>query len=303
MSKFLIIDGTALVFRGFYAIPTLQSSTGQHTNAILGFYTILFNLLLEQMPDYFSVCFDRPEETQRKKDFADYKATRTKAPDELYSQIGPIKQILESGNLHLTELAGIEADDLIATLAQKNKSPDIQTLIYSSDLDLIQLIEDNIQVLKPGNAKTGNQILTTKHILAKYGITPRQVQDYKGLRGDSSDNLPGVKGIGDKTATKLIQEFGSLENIYENIHQIKGAVKTKLETDKEQAFFCKQLATLQDDCKIDTSLQSYKIQDINFEAIFQYFDQLQISRLKPKAEKLRNKISQVKPSSDQISLF
>jgi DNA polymerase-1 len=303
MSKFLIIDGTALVFRGFYAIPPLQTRSGQPTNAVMGFYTILFNLLLEQMPDYFSVCFDRPEETQRKKDFADYKATRTKAPDDLYSQIAPVKSILSKGNLHLTELAGFEADDLIATLAVKNKSPELTTLIYSSDLDLIQLIDDHVQVLKPGNAKTGNQILTTNYILQKYGFSPKQVQDYKGLRGDSSDNLPGVKGIGEKTATKLIQEYSSLENIYNNIDKLSGSTKANLERDKEQAFFCKQLATLDENCQINTNLNSYAIQDINFEQIFEHFKTLEIERLIPKATKLKNKIQEVKPSTAQQSLF
>lgn len=303
MNKFLIIDGTALVFRGFYAIPPLALADGTPTNAIFGFYTILFNLLLEEMPDYFTICFDRPEETQRKKDFADYKAQRKKAPDDLYSQIAPIKTILTEGKLNLLELAGFEADDLIATIAVKNKSNDLNTLIYSSDLDLIQLIQDNIKVLKPGNSKTGNQLIDSNFIINKYGFSPIQVQDYKGLRGDSSDNIPGVKGIGEKTATKLIQEYNSLEGIYQNLEHIAPSIRTKLEQDKEQAFFCKQLATLQEDCQIETDLHRYKIQNIDFDKITQHLLHFKMNKLAEKANKLKNKILQVKSSESQISLF
>lgn len=303
MQKYLIIDGTALVFRGFYAIPKLSTTDGSPTNAIFGFYTILFNLLLDELPDYFTVCFDRQEETNRKKDFAEYKAQRTKAPDDLYVQIAPIKQILTEGNLNLVELAGTEADDLIATLAKKNKSNDLNTLIYSSDLDLIQLIDENIRVLKPGNSKTGNQILNTSDILGKYGFSPKQVQDYKGLRGDSSDNIPGVKGIGEKTATKLIQDFGSLEGIYNNLDKLSDNIRGKLEQDREQAYFCKKLATLDHDCPIPTELHQFKIQNIDFDKVSQHLKQLQMFKLADKANYLKNKIQQVKAHESQISLF
>ncbi len=303
MTKFLIIDGTALVFRGFYAIPNLANSEKQPTNAIFGFYTILFNLLLEQMPDYLAICFDRPEETNRKKDFADYKAQRTRAPDALYEQIGPIKEILTQGKLGLIEKAGFEADDIIATLAVKNQSPDLNTLIYSSDLDLIQLINDQIFVLKPGNSKTGNIIVKTEDIITKYGFSPLQVQDYKGLRGDSSDNIPGVKGIGEKTATELIKNFQNLENIYANLDQISPSIRTKLENDKDNAFFCKKLATLDHDLEVDYNLSSYQISNLDFETIQRKLEQLEMRKLVEKMLKLKNKFSQVKPPEAQQSLF
>jgi DNA polymerase-1 len=303
MHKFLIIDGTALVFRGFYAIPKLSAPDGQPTNAIFGFYTILFNLLLEEMPDYFAVCFDRPEETQRKKDFAEYKAQRTKAPDDLYSQIAPTKMILQEGKLCLVEKAGYEADDLIATLAHKNASDELDTLIYSSDFDLVQLVGPHIKVLKPGNSKTGNQLIGEAEVLEKYGLTPLQIKDYKGLRGDSSDNIPGVKGIGEKTATQLIQTYGTLENIYENLDQIKGAVKDKLATDKEQAFVCKKLATLDHESPIETSLTRLKIQNIDFDQIIKHLAHYKMFKLVDKANRLKSKILELKASDHQQSLF
>ena len=303
MQKFLIIDGTALVFRGFYAVPKLTTPSGQATNAILGYFTILINLLIEQKPDYFTVCFDRPEETQRKKDFADYKATRVKAPDELYSQIQPIKDILTQGKLNLLELAGTEADDLIATLAKNNKSSELNTLIYSSDLDLLQLVDENIKVLKPGNSKIGNKIIDTTYILGKYGFSPLQIQDYKGLHGDSSDNLPGVKGIGEKTATKLIQEYGSLDGIYQNLDKLTDNIRQKLITDKDQAYMCKQLATLQHDCPINCNLENYSTSNIDYSKIQEMLEQLYINKLGYKIDKLKNLNTPVNNNPQQSSLF
>lgn len=303
MQKFLIVDGTALVFRGFYAVPKLTTPSGQPTNAILGYFTILLNLLIEQNPDYLAICFDRPEETQRKKDFADYKATRVKAPDELYSQIQPIKDILSEGKLNLLELAGTEADDLIATLAKVNKSPKLNTLIYSSDLDLLQLVDEHIRILKPGNSKIGNKVVDTAYILGKYGFSPLQVQDYKGLHGDSSDNLPGVKGVGEKTATKLIQDYGSLDAIYQNLDKLSDNLKQKLIHDKEQAYMCKQLATLHTDCPINTTLSAYSIHNIQFEEISKMLENLHITKLSHKVQKLKNKIQPVNNNPAQETLF
>lgn len=303
MQKFLIIDGTALVFRGFYAVPKLSTPNGQPTNAILGYFTILINLLIEQKPDYLAVCFDRPEETQRKKDFADYKATRVKAPDDLYSQIQPIKDILSKGGLNLVELAGTEADDLIATLAKTNKSSDLNTLIYSSDLDLLQLVDEHIKILKPGNSKIGNKIVDTAFILGKYGFSPLQVQDYKGLHGDSSDNLPGVRGVGEKTATKLIQDYGSLDSIYQNLDKLSENLKQKLLADKDQAYMCKQLATLHSNCPINTNLTDYTIHNTKLDVITKMLEDLDISKLTYKIQKLKNKIELVNNNPAQTSLF
>jgi DNA polymerase-1 len=305
MSKFLIIDGTALVFRGFYAIPKLSTTDGQPTNAIYGFYTILFNLLLEQKPDYFVICFDRAEETDRKKEFKEYKAQRTKAPDDLYSQIAPIKNILQKGSLCLLEKAGTEADDLIATLALKNTqlSPDLDIYIYSSDLDLTQLVGGRIKILKPGNSQTGNTLMDTNAVVQKYGFLPKFVPDYKGLHGDSSDNIPGVRGIGTKTATDLIQKFGHLDDIYNNIDKITGATQTKLINEKEQAYFCKKLATLYTDIECEWSLEQYKPQNIKIETILNLLKELEITKLNDKITRLKNIFQIVESCDNQQSLF
>jgi DNA polymerase-1 len=304
MNKFILIDGTALVFRGFYAIPRLSLSDGTPINAVFGFYHILINLLLHEKPTHFAVCFDRHETTTRKKEFDDYKATRTKAPDELYAQIAPIKDILTQGQLHLVEKPGIEADDIIATIAKANEqTQDLDIQVYSSDLDLIQLVNEHTSILKPGNAKTGNQLITPSKLQEKYGFGPDKIPDYKGLHGDPSDNLPGVKGVGQKTAAKLIQEYGSLENIYNNLDDLTPSLRSKLEADKEQAELCKRLATLHTDIEIPINPEDYEISKINFDAITEKFQDLKFNKLLVKLWNLQKHIKSVEQSKLQGSLF
>lgn len=302
MSKFLLIDGTALVFRGFYAIPPLKTTDGTQINAVFGFYTILLNLLIAEKPDYLAVCFDRQEVTRRKEEYEDYKANREKAPDELYSQIAPIKTILTEGGFNLVEKPGVEADDLIATLARKNETPNIDVIVYSNDFDLLQLVND-IKVLKPGHGRNPNILMGVDEVIKKYGFTPDFIPDYKGLHGDSSDNLPGIKGVGEKTASKLIQDYGHLEDIYENLDNIKGALKTKLIEGKDMAYMCRDLATLHDDIDIPTEISNYGIENITFSKTKEFFIQLEMKKLIQKLENLESKLETVKHQNQQQALF
>jgi len=304
MSKLLLIDGTALVFRGFYGIRHLAPLDDQPINAIYGFYSILLNLLLNERPSHFVVCFDRSETTSRKIEYPEYKANRKKTPDDLFSQIPIIKSILVEGALNLSEKAGVEADDIIATLAKHHENtPNVSPLVYSSDLDLIQLVNEQTNILKPVSSKDDRFIYNLKTVHDKYGLVPSQIPDYKGLHGDPSDNLPGVKGVGVKTATKLIQEYGSLEGIYENLDKIKGSLKTKLENDKEMAFFCKKLATLQTDIDTPRDLANFHLHNINFQAIEENFKQLQFNNLQKKLHQLRDYVTTQKQQDQQATLF
>lgn len=304
MGKFIIIDGTALVFRGFYAIPRLALPDGTPINAVFGFFHILLNLIQKEKPTHIAVCFDRQETTARKKEYEDYKATRTKAPDELYAQIAPIKEILTQGNLHLVEKAGIEADDLIATIAKANENnPELKTYIYTNDLDLIQLVNEQTTYLKPGNAKTGNIELTPEKVWEKYGFGPDHISDYKGLHGDPSDNLPGVKGVGEKTAIKLIQKYDSLEGVYENLDELTPALRKNLETDKEQAFLCKRLATLHTDIDIPTKAEDFELSKINFDEVTQRFQEFKFNKLLVKLFQIQRAVTEAKASKNQQSLF
>jgi len=304
MSKLLLIDGTALVFRGFYGIRHLALLDGKPVNAIYGFYLILLNLLLEENPEYFSICFDRSETTSRKKEYPAYKATRKSTPSELLDQIPIIKDILINGKLNLNEKAGVEADDLIATIAKQHEgNSNLNTFVYSSDLDLMQLVNQNTTIIKPGNSKVGNTHFDPSAVEKKYGFTSDKIPDYKGLHGDSSDNLPGVKGVGTKTATKLIQDFGSLENIYQNLDQITGSLHQKLVQDKEQAFLCKKLATLHTNIDMPLDLETFNIHNINFAPIQEKFQTLQFASLSKKLQRLQDKLIQQKHQNQQATLF
>lgn len=305
MPKLLLIDGTALVFRAFYGIRNpMLNSQGLQTNAIYGFFNILFKTLTTYRPDYFAVCFDRSEPTRRHKEYSEYKANRSKAPDELYLQIPIIKEILKKSNLNFIEKAGYEADDIIATLDLAHDNPNIQNYIYSADFDLLQLISGNTFVIKPSSKE--EVIINHEIFVNKNSITPSQIPDLKGLSGDPSDNLPGVKGIGPKTATKLLLEYQTLEGIYENIDQIKGSTKTKLLESKEIALMCKDLAKLNYETPIDTDLKNYDKNNIDIPTLLSEFQKIEFNRLSSRVEYLR-KILDLKTKEEinslQASLF
>lgn len=305
MPKLLLIDGTALVFRAFYGIRNpMMNSQGVQTNATYGFFNILFKTLITYKPDYFAVCFDRSEPTRRHIQYKEYKANRSKAPDELYAQIPTIKNILQKANLNFIEKAGFEADDIIATLDLAHDTQNIQNYIYSADFDLLQLVSNDTFVIKPSSKE--EKVINLDLFIKKNQITPAQIPDLKGLSGDSSDNLPGVKGIGPKTATKLLLEYGTLENIYENIDQIKGSNKNKLIEHKDIALLCKDLATLNYETPIDTSLSNYAKDNIKINVILEEFKKLEFNRLSSRVEYLRKSLdikSQEEINSLQDSLF
>jgi len=300
MNKLLLIDGTALVFRGFYALPPLKSSTGIPTNAVLGFFNILIQLLIDQSPDYFAICFDRGETTIRKQEYSEYKANRSKAPDELYTQIQIVQNILKNAKLNYIDSPGYEADDLIATLAKQNH--DMQTFIYSSDFDLMQLIDENIFVIKPGRGANKNEIIDQEKFQDKYEITPSQVPDYKGLAGDSSDNLPGIPGVGNKTAVKLIHEFKNLENILQNAENLKGALSKKVTENKHLAELSKKLATL-DSQVPDTNYKDFNCNNIDYTQLIEDLSELELRNLPGKILKLKKILDEKIIVENQQSLF
>ena len=218
-SKFAIIDANAIIHRAFHALPPLQNKDGVLVNAVYGFANILLKILQDIKPDYIAVCFDVAKKTFRNEIYADYKAQREKGPQELYNQMNFVRQLVRAFNMRIFEQAGYEADDLIGTLAKKIKN--IESLIVTGDMDALQLIDENTKVytLRKGIADT--VIYDKQGVIEKYGFRADQVVDYKALRGDQSDNIPGVNGVGEKTATELIKTFGSLEELYKFIDRIK----------------------------------------------------------------------------------
>ena len=260
--NFVILDSNSIIHRAFHALPPLKTKDGEVVNAVYGFLLVLFKLLKELKPKYFVACFDVPEPTFRKKAFEEYKAHRKKAPDELYAQIPMVKKVLKGFNVPVYEKAGYEGDDLIGTLCNsstKGKNQDgVQNIVVSGDMDNLQLIDEDTVVYYLNKGVKNSLIFDVKAIKEKYdGLEPKQLIDLKGLRGDASDNIPGVKGIGEKTALTLIKEFGSIENLYKNLDkaEISASVKEKLIAGKEKAVLSRDLAEIRKDVPVEINMK------------------------------------------------
>ncbi|MFA5010132.1 MAG: DNA polymerase [Patescibacteria group bacterium] len=243
--KLVLIDGNALVHRAFHAFSraNLASPSSQPTGAIYGFAVMLINIYTRLKPDYIAVAFDTDAPTFRHKEYVEYKATRIKAPQELYDQIPEIQALVESFNIPIFLKDGFEADDIIGTLARQAPST-LDTYISTGDMDALQLVNDHTFVYAPRKGFSDIIVYTPEEVLKTKGLRPDQIIDFKGLRGDPSDNIPGVAGIGEITALKLLQEFGDLENIYKNLEQISGTVAEKLKKGEQDAIKSKGLATI-----------------------------------------------------------
>ncbi len=255
MEKLVLIDGNSLINRAFYAMPILSTKNGEYTNAVYGFMNMFFRLYSDVKPDYVAVAFDVHAPTFRHEAYADYKGTRKPMPEQLVPQFPIIKELLSLMGVTYIEQAGIEADDIIGTLA---KNSNLETYIFTGDKDAFQLVDDKIKVCFTKRGTTDLQILNDKNFAENVGLTPSQIIDYKALRGDTSDNIPGVKGIGEKTALSLLQEYSDLDGVYANLDKLAKGVKEKLTTYKEDAYFSKMLATIKTDCALSYDLQKMR---------------------------------------------
>lgn len=295
--KLIIIDGNALVHRAFHALPpTMKTKSGQMTNAVYGFVTILFKVLKEIKPKYAAVTFDVAKKTFRHEEYKEYKATRTKQPDELYEQIPIVKEIVKAFNIPIFEKAGFEADDLIGTITKKIDGS-VEKIIVTGDMDTLQLVDEDTKVftLKKGVKDTITyDISAVKERFS--GLGPEQMIDYKALRGDPSDNIPGVKGIGEKGAMELLNKYKSLENIYKNLNKIKGSLKDRLANNKDNAFLSKKLATIIRNIPIDISLSACALADYRRQDVIAVLQKYEFKSL---LSQLQN-VPQFKP---QQSLF
>lgn len=271
MKKITIVDGNSLMFRAYYATAytgnLMQNSQGLYTNAIFGFVNMMNSLIESKDIEYLFVAFDAGKETFRHKEYSEYKETRSKLPDELRMQIPYVKEYLDVLNIKRHEALNYEADDLIASLAQKVYKEFDQINIVTGDKDLLQLVNEKTKVYLTRSGVKDLDENNVENFLEKHDITPEQVPDYKGLVGDPSDNLPGIRGVGDKTAKKLLTKYNSIEGIYKNIEDLKGKLKERFVEGEEIASKCKYLATL-----------SYEA-EIPFETKELYFDYLDNSEL------------------------
>lgn len=269
--RLIIIDGNSIINRAFYALPDMSNSKGLKTNAIYGFTRMLFKIIDDYKPSHISVAFDKKAPTFRHKEFADYKAGRKKMPDELGQQLEPLKELLDTFNIHRMEMAGYEADDLIGTVSKMGEDNDFKVYIVTGDKDAIQLASDKTTTLITKKGVGEVEEYNYDSVIERYEMTPTQFIDLKGLMGDKSDNIPGVPGIGEKTGIKLIKEFSSIENLIENTDQLKGSVKKKIEENKEQAIFSKKLATIIRDVPIEISLEELAFGNYDKNAVIEEF--------------------------------
>ena len=269
--RLIIIDGNSIINRAFYALPDMTNSEGLHTNAVYGFTRMLFKIIDDYKPTHISVAFDMKAPTFRHEEFSEYKAGRKKMPNELGQQLQPLKELLDTFNIHRMEMAGFEADDLIGTVAKKAENDDFKVYIVTGDKDAIQLASNKTTTLITKKGVGEVEEYNYDSVVERYEMTPTQFIDLKGLMGDKSDNIPGVPGIGEKTGIKLIKEFSSIENLIENTNQLKGSDKKKIEENKDQAVFSKKLATIITDVPIEISLDELSYGDYDKNAVIEEF--------------------------------
>lgn len=272
MEKFLIVDGNSLANRAFYAMPYLSNIKAQPSGAILGFANILIKLITEQKPQYIAVCFDHARKTFRNEIYAEYKGTRKETPEDLKKQFPYIKEMLEKMNIKILEKDGIEADDLIGTLSKHSQN---ENILLSGDRDLLQLVDDKTEVWLTKKGVSELEIMDEKAIKEKFGLLPEGIIELKALMGDSSDNIPGVGGVGEKTALNLLNTYKTLDGVYENIDKIGGKLKEKLIADKEKAYLSKKLATIKTDCDIEINMDEFSYDfpfNNNVREFFEYWN-------------------------------
>ena len=277
----MLIDGNSLAYRAFFALPTdLATASGQVTNAVFGFTSMLVNLVRDHEPDHLAVAFDRPEPTFRHEAVADYKANRTEAPDILRQQLGLVRQVVEVLHIPMLEVPGFEADDIIATLATQARDRGDDVLVVTGDRDSYQLVEDpHIRVLYNRRGVSDYALYDEAGIAERTGVTPAQYLEYASMRGDPSDNLPGVPGVGEKTAAKLINTYGDLDGIFAHLDELTPKLRQNLGEAEGQVRSNAVVMKLVRDVPLDVDLDALVFGDYDLEEVRQLFDFLEFRTL------------------------
>jgi DNA polymerase-1 len=278
MKHLVIVDGHHLLYRAYWAIPrTMKTSKGEQVNTAFGVASMLLQILKTEQPDNIVFCFDADEDTFRHTEYKEYKAGRSATPDDFYPQVPKALAVIDAFGIKSVSGGKMEADDFAATYAVKAAKEGDRVTIVTGDRDLFQLASDKIRIAIPHKGYQEAEYLGPAEILTKYGVTPAQITSYKGLVGDSSDNLPGVHGIGPKAAAALIQKYGSIASIYEHLADIKPAWRDKLTAGKEQAFFCERMATLICDVPMPYKLSELELKDVDAKRVFDTYAALEFS--------------------------
>lgn len=284
--RLLIIDAHAIIHRAFHALPPLTTSTGQQVNAVYGFLLLLLKALKDINPSHVVVAFDSPGKTFRHKNFAEYKANRAEAPQELKSQFPIVREVVAAAGFPVLACEGYEADDMIGTVCAQFDRSGVETIIVTGDMDILQLVDSDTKVMRMQKGVKDTLIYDEAMVKEKHGLTPKQIIDYKGLRGDASDNIPGVPGIGEKSAIELLQEFGSVESVFKNIEKITGRKRTALEGKEEIARLSKELATIAHDAPMKLVLTDASVEKTTPEAFLNVVQKYEFNSLLPTIEAL-----------------
>ena len=318
--RLFLLDAFALIFRGYYAFiknPRINSK-GMNTSAIMGFMNSLLDLIKREKPDHLAVCFDRGGSKIRSDMYSDYKANRDETPEAILIAIPYIQKILESMHIPVIVKEGFEADDIIGTIAKQAEKENFKTYMVTPDKDFAQLVSENIFMYRPARMGNGIEVWGIPEIQEKFEIkSPEQVIDYLGMMGDSVDNIPGLPGVGDKTAKKFLKEFGSMENLFNNLDKLQGKLREKIEANKELGIISKKLATIITDVPVKFNAKDYEVKTPNIEASIGIFEELEFRRIQENFKKIfvlkkeigvtenieKSKESLTKTSPEQFDLF
>ena len=302
MQTLLLIDGNAIMHRAYHALPPFKSADGTQTNVVYGYLSMLYKVVGDFKPEYLISCFDTPKPTFRNKLFKDYQIQRPKIDDDFIVQIPLVKQALDAAGINRIEKDGYEADDLIGTITRIFETSKFRVVILTGDKDIFQLITDNVFVAAPQLGLANIKIFDKSEVEKKLDVSPNQIIEYKALAGDPSDNYPGASGIGPKTASKLIHQFGTVDNIYKNLEKI-GSEKVKeiLEKEKDNVYVSKKLATILTDVDINLDIEKLKFKNFKKDLI-DFLTKYQMNTL---IKRIFNEKEVVKKSGkpDQIGLF
>jgi len=285
MDKLIVIDGNSIAFRAFYALPLLSNSNGLHTNAVFGFTTMLMRLIEEEQPTHMMVAFDAGKITFRHKEYADYKGGRSKTPPELSEQFPLIRELIDSFGISRFELEGYEADDIIGTLTRlADERKDMNVIVVSGDKDMLQLASEQVVIYVTRKGISEVERFDPAHVNEVYGLVPNQIIDLKGLMGDSSDNIPGIPGVGEKTALKLLHQYGTVEKVLEHTHELSGKMKEKVQEHREDALKSKALATIFREVPMDGEWNGMRFAGFDQSMIVPMFRKLEFKSLLEKLD-------------------
>ncbi len=307
--KLVLVDGNAILHRAYHALPALTTRSGELVNAVYGFASMLFKIFADLQPKYLAVCFDTAAPNFRHAEFVGYKANRPRMDSELAGQIEKVHQLVEAFNIPIIEVDGYEADDVIGTLARCAEKSEIRNskfeiVIVTGDKDLMQLVTKKIKLYMPTRGLSEGQLFGETEVREKMGINPDKIVDYKGLVGDQSDNYPGVPGIGPKTAIALLDQFGSVEGVYQNLNKINSKnVLDKLAEGAESAVLSKKLALIVRDAPVSIKLADCLARDFDKEKVIAFFKELGFRSLIGRLQGEKQEKTKAKKAQNQQSLF